>query len=243
MIKFMIKLDILVIAAHPDDAELGCGGTIVRNIQEGKKVGIADLTQGELGTRGSADLRLQEASAAARIMGIQVRENLGLRDGRFQNNEEDQLAIIKCVRKYRPEIVITNAPVDRHPDHGRAAALVSDACFYAGLQKIISGYDGLTQEAWRPKSIFSFVQSQSIPVDFVIDITAQWPVKLDAIKAYRSQFHDPDSKEPETYISSVNFLRMVESRAIEHGHAVGATYGEGFIRSRVMGVNSLFDLY
>ena len=239
----MEKLDLLVIAAHPDDAELGCGGTIVRNVQEGKKVGIADLTQGELGTRGSAELRLEEASAAAAAMGIHVRENLGLRDGRFQNNEEDQLAIIRCIRKYRPEMVITNAPVDRHPDHGRAASLVSDACFYSGLRKIVSGYDGLTQEAWRPKSLFHFVQSQSLPVDFVVDITAQWEIKLQAIKAYRTQFHDPNSKEPETYISSANFLRMVESRAVEHGHAVGVSYGEGFIRSRVVGVKSLFDLY
>lgn len=239
----MEKLDLLVIAAHPDDAELGCGGTIVRNVQEGKKVGIADLTQGELGTRGSAELRLEEASAAAAAMGIHVRENLGLRDGRFQNNEEDQLAIIRCIRKYRPEMVITNAPVDRHPDHGRAASLVSDACFYSGLRKIVSGYDGLTQEAWRPKLLFHFVQSQSLPVDFVVDITAQWEIKLQAIKAYRTQFHDPNSKEPETYISSANFLRMVESRAVEHGHAVGVSYGEGFIRSRVVGVKSLFDLY
>lgn len=239
----MEKLDLLVIAAHPDDAELGCGGTIVRNVQEGKKVGIADLTQGELGTRGSAELRLEEASTAAAAMGIHVRENLGLRDGRFQNNEEDQLAIIRCIRKYRPEMVITNAPVDRHPDHGRAASLVSDACFYSGLRKIVSGYDGLTQEAWRPKSLFHFVQSQSLPVDFVVDITAQWEIKLQAIKAYRTQFHDPNSKEPETYISSANFLRMVESRAVEHGHAVGVSYGEGFIRSRVVGVKSLFDLY
>jgi len=239
----MEKLDLLVLAAHPDDAELGCGGTIVRLVQEGKKVGIVDLTQGELGTRGTAEIRLKEAEAAAAVMGVHVRENLGLRDGRFQNNEEDQLAIIRCVRKYRPEMVITNAPTDRHPDHGRAALLVADACFYAVLRRIVSGYDGLTQEAWRPKSVFHFVQSQSLPIDFVVDITAQWPVKIQAIKAYKSQFHDPESKEPETYISSANFLRMVEARAVEHGHAVGKTYGEGFIRSRVVGVNSLFDLY
>lgn len=239
----MDKLDILVIAAHPDDAELGCAGTIVRNVQEGKKVGIIDLTQGELGTRGSAELRLREALAAASVMGIHARENLGLRDGRFQNNEDDQLAVIRSIRKYRPEIVITNAPTDRHPDHGRAAQLVADACFYSGLMKIPSGYDGLTQAAWRPRSLFHFVQSQSLQIDFVVDITAQWDMKIKAIKAYKSQFHDPQSKEPETYISSANFLRMVEARAIEHGHAIGKSYGEGFIRSRVMGVNSLFDLY
>lgn len=239
----MEKLDILVIAAHPDDAELGCGGTIARSVQEGRKVGIVDLTQGELGTRGTPELRLQEATDAGNILGIHVRENLGLRDGRFQNSEEDQLSIIRSIRKYRPDIVITNAPEDRHPDHGRAAQLVSDACFYSGLMKIPSGFNGLSQEAWRPKSLFHFVQSQSLPIDFVVDITEQWSVKIKAVKAYKSQFFDPDSKEPETYISSANFLRMVESRAIEHGHAVGKAYGEGFKRSRVMGVYSLFDLY
>jgi bacillithiol biosynthesis deacetylase BshB1 len=239
----MDKLDLLVIAAHPDDAELGCGGTIAKSVQEGRKVGIVDLTQGELGTRGTPEMRLQEATDAGNILAIHARENLGLRDGRFQNSEEDQLAVIRIIRKYRPDIVITNAPEDRHPDHGRAARLVADACFYAGLMKIPSALNGLSQEAWRPKSLFHFVQSQSLPVDFVVDITAHWSVKLKAVKAYKSQFFDPESKEPETYISSVNFLRMVESRAIEHGHAVGKSYGEGFIRSRVMGVHSLFDLY
>jgi bacillithiol biosynthesis deacetylase BshB1 len=238
----MQKLDILVIAAHPDDAELGCAGTIVHNIAQGKKVGIADLTQGELGTRGSAALRMEEAAQAAKIMGLHARENLYLRDGRFQNNESDQLEIIKAVRKYQPEIVITNAPADRHPDHGRASDLVSDACFYSGLMRIPSSVNGIEQSAWRPKAIYHFVQSQSLAVDYVVNITPYWETKLAAIRAYRSQFHDPNSQEPETYISSENFMRMVEARAIEHGHIIGAKYGEGFIRSRIAGINSFFDL-
>jgi bacillithiol biosynthesis deacetylase BshB1 len=239
----MEKLDLLVIAAHPDDAELGCGGTIARLVQEGRKVGIVDLTQGELGTRGTPELRIQEATEAGNILGIHARENLGLRDGRFENSEQDQIAVIRSIRKYRPDIVITNAPEDRHPDHGRAARLVADSCFYSGLRKILTDYNGLDQEAWKPKALFHFVQSQTLPIDFVIDISAQWQVKIKSIKAYKSQFFDPQSKEPETYISSPDFLRMVEARAIEHGHAVGKSYGEGFIRSRVMGINSLFDLY
>lgn len=238
----MNKLDILVIAAHPDDAELGCSGTIVHHIRQGKKVGIIDLTQGELGTRGSAELRMEEAAEAAKILGVHARENLYLRDGRFQNNEADQLAIIRVIRKYQPEIVITNATVDRHPDHGRAANLVSDACFYSGLIRIESTLSDKPQNAWRPKAIYHFVQSQSLAVDYVVNITPYWETKLASIRAYRSQFHDPNSKEPETYISSENFMRMVEARAIEHGHIIGAKYGEGFIRSRIAGINSFFDL-
>lgn len=238
-----MKLDLLAIAAHPDDAELGCSGTLAKHISMGHQVGIVDLTQGELGTRGSAEIRMQEAEAAAAVLGLHARENLKLRDGRFQNNEEDQLAVIRAIRKYRPEIVITNAPEDRHPDHGRAARLVADACFYAGLNRIVTNLEGEEQNAWRPKNLFHFVQSQSLAVDFVVDITAFWELKLQSIKAYKSQFYDPNSKEPETYISTSNFMRMVESRAIEHGHAIGVNYGEGFIRSRVTGVKALTDLF
>lgn len=237
-----MKLDILAIAAHPDDAELGCSGTLAKHIAMGHKVGIVDLTQGELGTRGSAEIRMQEADEAARVLGLHARENLRLKDGRFQNNEEDQLAVMRAVRKYRPDIVITNAPEDRHPDHGRAARLVADACFYAGLTRIVTQLEGEEQNAWRPKNLFHFVQSQSLAVDVVVDITAFWELKLRSIKAYRSQFYDPNSKEPETYISTSNFMRMVESRAIEHGHAIGVNYGEGFILSRVVGVKALSDL-
>jgi len=238
-----MKLHLLAIAAHPDDAELGCSGTLAKHIALGHKVGIVDLTQGELGTRGTAEIRMQEAAAAASVLGLHARENLKLRDGRFQTDGEDQLAVIRAVRKYRPDIVITNAPEDRHPDHGRAARLVADACFYAGLNRIVTTMEGEEQQAWRPKNLFHFVQSQSLPVDFVVDITEYWDVKLRSIKAYRSQFYDPNSKEPETYISTSNFMRMVESRAIEHGHAIGANYGEGFIRSRVQGVRALTDLF
>lgn len=236
------QLDLLVIAAHPDDAELGCSGTLLRHIRDRKRVGIVDLTRGELGTRGTPEIRLQESKEAGLLLGVHARENLGLRDGRFQNNEEDQLAIIEAVRHYRPRIVIANAPIDRHPDHGRASQLISDACFYAGLNRIITTRDGKEQKAWRPASIFHFVQSQSLAVDFVVDISEFWETKLASIKAYKSQFWDPNSNEPATYISSENFMRMVEARAIEHGHIIGVRYGEGFIRSRIHGVNSLFDL-
>lgn len=236
------QLDLLAIAAHPDDAELGCSGTLLRHLEQGKRIGIVDLTRGELGTRGTPEIRIQESQAAAQILGLHARENLGLRDGRFRNDEDDQLAIIRAVRHYRPRIVLANAPVDRHPDHGRASQLISDACFYAGLTRIETERDGKPQSAWRPASIFHFVQSQSIPVDIVVDITPYWEKKIASIKAYKSQFWDPESKEPATYISSENFMRMVEARAIEHGHIIGARYGEGFVRSRIHGVNSLFDL-
>ncbi|MBM3178514.1 MAG: bacillithiol biosynthesis deacetylase BshB1 [Bacteroidetes bacterium] len=237
-----MKLDLLVLAAHPDDAELGCSGTVVRAIRDGKKVGIIDLTRGELGTRGTAEIRASETAEATRILGLHVRENLGLADGMFLNTPEQRLPVIRAIRKYKPELVITNAPQDRHPDHGRAAALVSEACFYAGLSKIETLENGSPQTAWRPRSLFHFVQSVSLAVDFVVDISEVWDVKLASIKAYKSQFWDPQSKEPETFISSQNFLRLVEARAVEHGTMVGAAYGEGFIRSRVHGVKSLFDL-
>jgi len=237
-----LKLDLLVLAAHPDDAELGCSGTVVRAIRDGKKVGIIDLTRGELGTRGTAEIRASETAEATRILGLHVRENLGLADGMFLNTPEQRLPVIRAIRKYKPELVITNAPQDRHPDHGRAAALVSEACFYAGLSKIETLENGSPQTAWRPRSLFHFVQSVSLAVDFVVDISEVWDVKLASIKAYKSQFWDPQSKEPETFISSQNFLRLVEARAVEHGTMVGAAYGEGFIRSRVHGVKSLFDL-
>ena len=237
-----MKLDLLVLAVHPDDAELGCSGTLVKAIRDGKKVGIVDLTRGELGTRGTAEIRAAETADSTKILGLHVRENLGLADGLFMNTPEQRLPVIKAIRKYQPEIVITNAPHDRHPDHGRAAQLVSDACFYAGLNKIETQDNGSAQSAWRPRSVFHFVQSVSLPVDFVVDISEVWDIKLASIKAYKSQFWDPASKEPETFISSQNFLRLVEARAVEHGAMVGAAYGEGFIRSRVHGVKSLFDL-
>lgn len=238
-----MKLDILVLAAHPDDAELGCAGTIVKHLAIDKKVGIVDLTRGELGTRGTVELRAAEAEESSKIMGLTVRENLGLPDGFFQNDQEHQLAVIRAVRKYRPDIVLTNAVNDRHSDHGKGASLAYDSCFLSGLAKIETKDDsGVKQEAWRPKGVYHFIQSQYIQPDFVVDISAQWETKVKAIKAFKSQFFDPSSKEPQTYISSPEFLRMVEARAIELGHGIGAQYGEGFTVRRVPGVNNLFDL-
>lgn len=238
-----MKLDILVLAAHPDDAELGCGGTIIKHLTLGKKVGIVDFTRGELGTRGTVEIRAAEAAESSKIMGLTMRENLGLPDGFFNNDQKHQLTVIQAVRKYRPEIVLTNAVYDRHSDHGKAASLAYDSCFLSGLTKIeTKDESGVKQEAWRPRVVYHFIQSQYIQPDFVVDISAQWDTKVKAIKAFKSQFFNPSSKEPQTYISSPEFLRMVEARAIELGHGIGVQYGEGFTVRRVPGVNNLFDL-
>jgi bacillithiol biosynthesis deacetylase BshB1 len=237
-----MKLDILVLAAHPDDAELGCGGTIAKFIAQGFKVGIVDLTQGELGTRGTPEIRKSEAEESSGILGITARENLYLADGFFRNIKEDKLAIVKAVRKFQPEIVLANAVFDRHPDHGRASELIYDACFVAGLSKVETKLDGESQPAWRPRNVYHFIQSQSLQPDFIIDISEYWEMKLKAIKAFKSQFYDPYNSEPETYISNPGFLKMVEARAIEHGHAIGVKYGEGFTVRRPIGIKNLFDL-
>ncbi len=238
-----MKLDILVFGSHPDDAELGCGGTIARHVSLGYKVGIVDLTRGELGTRGTPELRHQEAEASARILGVAVRENLGLSDGFFQNTPESQMSIIQVIRKYQPKIVLANAVYDRHIDHGKGASLVHDAAFLSGLIKIsTSDGDGHQQQPWRPDVIYHYVQSQFIMPDVVVDISEQWETKMNAIRAFSSQFFNPASNEPETYISKPGFLHMVEARAVEYGHAIGATYGEGFTVRRFVGVNDLFDL-
>jgi len=238
-----MKLDILVLSAHPDDAELGCGGTIARHISLGYKVGIVDFTRGELGTRGTPESRSSEAAEAARILGVSVRENLGLKDGFFQNDPTHQLRVIRAIRKFRPEIVITNAITDRHVDHGKGAALTVDSCFLSGLIKIETTDDeGNSQEVWRPKAIYHFIQSQLLMPDIIVDISGFWDAKINAIKAFKTQFFDPQSKEPETYISSPAFLKMVESRAVEFGHAIGATHGEGFTVQRMPGVDDLFNL-
>lgn len=238
-----MKLDILVLAAHPDDAELGCGGTIARHIAAGKKVGIVDLTRGELGTRGTPQLREQEAADAARILKVSVRKNLGLRDGFFVNNEQDQLKVVQAIRTYQPEIVLANAVSDRHPDHGRGAALTYDACFLAGLAKVeTTDTEGKPQAAWRPKNFYHYIQSDYIQPDFVVDISDTIEAKMDAIRAFKSQFYDPSSEEPETFISNPDFLRMVEARALELGYSIGVKYGEGFTVRRHPGVKNLFDL-
>lgn len=238
-----MKLDILVLAAHPDDAELGCGGTIAKHTALGDKVGIVDLTRGELGTRGTPETRRQEAAQSAKILGISVRENLELRDGFFQNDAESQLVVIRAIRKYQPRIILANALYDRHVDHGKSASLAYDASFLSGLVKIdTSDSDGKKQLPWRPEAVYHFVQSEFITPDFVVDISGQWETKMNAIKAFSSQFFNPASIEPETYISKPGFLKMLEARAVEYGHAIGATYGEGFSARRFIGVNSLFDL-
>lgn len=238
-----MKLDLLVLAAHPDDAELGCAGTLARHASMGYKTGIIDFTEGELGTRGTVELRAREAADSAAILGLSARENLKLRDGFFRNDEEHQLKVIRAIRKYKPEIVLANAEQDRHSDHGRAATLAFDACFLSGLAKIETYDDaGVIQEPWRPKAFYHYIQSQLIQPDFVVDITGFWDVKIKAIKAFKTQFFDAASSEPETYISKPGFLKMVESRAIEFGHGINTQYAEGFTFRRFPGVRSLFDL-
>ncbi|MES2388523.1 MAG: bacillithiol biosynthesis deacetylase BshB1 [Bacteroidota bacterium] len=233
-------LHILVFAAHPDDAELGCAGTILKHVALGQKVGIIDLTRGELGTRGTAEIRDSEAEAAGKILGLSVRENMEFRDGFFNIDEAHKLALIAKIRQYRPEIVIANALYDRHTDHGRGGTLVSEACFLSGLAKIETlGPDGSAQQAWRPKVVYRYIQDRHITPDFVIDITEVWEKKKESILAYGSQFFNPNSTEPETYISGSNFLKFIEGRAMEYGHAIGVTYGEGFNVERKVGVNNL----
>jgi len=220
-----MKLDILAFAAHPDDVELSCSGTLLHHISIGKKVGIIDLTRGELGTRGSAELRDEEAKQSSKILGLHARENLGLADGFFEDNRESQLKIIKMVRKYQPDIVLANAVYDRHIDHGRGAQLVHNACFLSGLAKIETG----EYKVWRPKQILHYIQDYTIQPDFVFDITPYFETKKQCILAFSSQFFDPESKEPETPISGETFFKFLEARSREMGRLIGVEYGEGFI--------------
>jgi len=238
----MIKLDILVFGSHPDDAELGAGGTIAKEVAKGKKVGIIDLTRGELGTRGSAEIRDVEAAASAEILQVSIRENLGFRDGFFFNDETHQLEIIKIIRKYRPDIVLCNAIEDRHIDHGKGSKLVSDACFLSGLLKISTEYNSGAQAPWRPNLVYHYIQWKNITPDFVVDISGFMDKKVAAILAYGSQFHDPNSKEPETPISSRTFIESVKYRAQDMGRLVGKDYAEGFTVERLLAVDSLYDL-
>ena len=237
-----MKLDILAFGAHPDDVELGCGGTIAKEVSLGKKVGIVDLTRGELGTRGSAEIRDIEAAAAAKLLGVSVRENLNMRDGFFVNDEEHQLAVIRMLRKYQPEIVLCNAVDDRHIDHGKGSRLVSDACFLSGLTKIETQYDGQKQKAWRPKLVYHFIQWKNLKPDFAVDITGFNEQRIAAILAYSSQFYDPNSKEPETPIATKNFLESLNYRARDLGRLIGTDYAEGFTVERCLAVNSLGNL-
>ena len=237
-----MKLDILAIGAHPDDVELSCSATLAKEIERGKKVGILDLTKGELGTRGTAEIREKEAKAAAEILGVAVRENLEFSDGFFVNNVAHQLEIIKVLRRYKPEIVLCNAVDDRHIDHGKGAQLVADACFLSGLRKIETIYNQNSQEAWRPKNVFHYIQWKSLTPDVVVDVTGFMDKKIASVKAYGSQFFDENSEEPETPISSSNFLESISYRAKDLGRLIGAEYGEGFTVSRYVAVDSLFDL-
>jgi bacillithiol biosynthesis deacetylase BshB1 len=235
----MHKLDILAFGAHPDDVELGCGGTLLGAVAEGKKVGVIDLTKGELGTRGTVEQRIKEAQKASQVLGITVRENLGMADGFFENNKANQLLIIETIRRFQPSIVFCNAPEDRHPDHGRAAQLIEDAAFLAGLAKIETTYNGVAQSAWRPTQVFHYIQSRSLTPNFVVDISAQMDKKMESILAHSSQFYDPNSKEPETFISGTAFLEFVKGRAKELGQQIGVQYAEGFITKKMLGIGSL----
>lgn len=228
---------------HPDDAELGAGGTIAKYIAAGKKVGIVDLTQGELGTRGTSETRKQEAAKAAEILGVQVRENLGLRDGFFANDEESQLIIIRAIRKYQPEIVITNALDDRHPDHGRASKLVNDALFLSGLRRIETVEEGQVQEAFRPRLQLQVIQDKYIQPNIILDITAFWEKKEQSILAYTTQFNvSADDNEPQTYISNPDFMESTRGRAAELGRNIQVKYAEGFTARKLLGVHDIFQL-
>jgi len=237
-----MKLDILALAAHPDDIELSSSGTLLEAILNGKKAGIIDFTRGELGTRGTPEIREQEANKSAQILGLSARENLGFRDGFFKNDEEHQLALIKMIRKYQPEIVLANAFDDRHSDHSRASQLAKEACFISGLKNVKTEIDGVQQQAWRPKTVYHYIQSIPSQPDFIVDVSDVWERKVESIRAFASQFFDPNSAEPNTYISSPEFMKMIEARAIHYGHEIGVKYGEGFNVERMTGVGDVFDL-
>ncbi len=243
-----MKLDILAIAIHPDDVELGCAGTLLSQRALGKKVGILDLTRGELGTRGTPEGRIQEGLDSAKILGIDIRDNAGMADGFFRNDEAHQRKLATYLRKYQPDIVLANAIYDRHPDHGRGGQLILESCFYSGL-RMIETHDenGEIQEAWRPKNVFHFIQDRYIKPDFVVDITPFWEKKKEAMLAFKSQFYvpayDEDNDEPQSYISNPEFLDFIEARAKEYGHAIGVKYGEGFTSCKVLGVSDLSVFY
>lgn len=238
----MFKLDILAFAAHPDDVELSCSGTLIRHIEAGKRVGIVDLTEGELGSRGSAALRKEEAAAASQVMGIHYRANLGMRDGFFTIDEAHQRLIIEQIRHTQPDVVLANAVSDRHIDHGKAAKLVAEAAFLSGLRRVETRFEGKLQEAWRPRVLYHYIQDRYLKPDFVVDITDHFERKLAAVKAFGSQFYDPNSTEPMTPISRPDFLDFIEARAREMGRLVPVTYGEGFTVERAIGVNDLMHL-
>ena len=236
------KVDILAIGAHPDDVELSCAGTIAKHIKDGKKVAIVDLTEGELGSRGTVETRCKEASEAAKILGVSHRENTRLADGFFESDKASLLKLIAQIRHYQPEIVLANAPSDRHPDHGRGSSFISRACFLSGLLKIETTRNGQTQQHWRPKAVYFYIQDNYLSPDFVIDVTGFTETKFKAIMAYKTQFYDPNSKEPQTPISGKDFINYLEARMIQMGRSIKAPYAEGFIVERTPGIHSFFDL-
>jgi len=237
-----MKLDILAIGAHPDDVEMSCGATIAKEVAKGKKVGILDLTRGELGTRGNAKIREEEATEAAKILGVVVRDNLELADGFFENDHASQLELVRLIRKYKPEVVFCNAMDDRHIDHGKGSKLASDACFLSGLRKIETIYEGNPQQEWRPNRVYHYIQWKEIEPDVVVDVTGFLEKKMESIHAYKSQFYDANSKEPETPISSKNTLDSLSYRNRNLGRLIGTEAGEGFTVERYAAVKSIFDL-
>jgi len=237
-----MKLDILAFGVHPDDVELGCSGTLLAAIAEGKKVGIIDLTRGELGTRGNAEIRNKEAANAAEILGVSARENLDMADGFFENSEENKRKVVAAIRKYQPEIILANAFEDRHPDHGRSAKLVADAAFLSGLRKVETYADGKLQPVWKPSYVFHYIQDRYIEPDFVVDISAHLEKKMEAVQAYGTQFFNPDLNEPQTYISSSSFLDGIKARALMFGKRIGVDFAEGFSTEKTIGIKS-FDAF
>jgi len=237
-----MKLHILAIAAHPDDIELSCAGTLIKHASAGQAVGIIDLTQGELSTRGTVELRHEEAQKAALVIGAAVRHNLKMADGFFRNDEEHQRMLIPYIRRYQPDIVIANALADRHPDHGRGGRLIADACFYAGLRKIETAWEGQPQEPWRPKRVYHCIQDRHYEPTFIVDITDTFSKKQEAIRCYASQFHNPSSHEPLSYIATEGFFESLIHKDGIFGKRIGVKYGEGFISENIPGINSLDDL-
>lgn len=237
-----MKLDILAFAAHPDDAEISAAGTLLRYISEGKSAGIIDLTQGELGTRGTVQTRYAEAETAAKLLGLAARENLRIKDGFFEHTEENKRLIIQQIRRFQPEIVLANSILDRHPDHARAAKLVTDACYLSGLRKIETEWEGKQQDDFRPRLVLNYIQDYYIEPNFVIDVTEFMDKKIEVIKAYRTQFYNPESTEPSTPISGEDFFDFLKGRMMSVGRPAGMKYAEGFTIDRIVGVRDLFDL-
>ena len=239
-----MKLDILAIGVHPDDVELSCSGTLMKHVDMGYTVGVLDLTKGELGTRGSAEIRLQEVEEATRIMGVHIRENLGFEDGFFKDDKEHQIELIKMIRKYQPSVLIANAKYDRHPDHGRSAQLVLTACFLAGLAKIETTLNGERQKSFRPGALYNYVQATHIEPGFVVDISGYFERKSEAIQAFKSQFYHSagDSSAPQTFISSPEFMEFIKARAVHFGVPIGVKYAEAFTINRILGVKNMMDL-